>query len=72
MLFRSNLQNLPIKIAITKEKQTYQLQLSNIKLGQPDAAYFAVPAGFAKQTDLGAVIQAGAMKSFGGAVGGLK
>ena len=68
----TNLQNLPIKIAITKEKQTYQLQLSNIKLGQPDAAYFAVPAGFAKQTDLGAVIQAGAMKSFGGAVGGLK
>jgi hypothetical protein len=68
----TNLQNLPVKIAITKEKQTYQLQLSNIKLGQPDAAYFAVPAGFAKQTDLSAVIQAAAMKSLGGITGGLK
>ena len=68
----TNLQNLPIKIAITKDKQTYQLQLSNIKLGQPDAAYFTVPAGFAKQADLGAVIQAAAMKSFGAGVGGPK
>lgn len=68
----TNLQNLPVKIAITKDKQTYQLQLSNIKLGQPDAAYFAVPAGFAKQTDLNAVIQAAAMKSLGGITGGLK
>ena len=68
----TNLQNLPIKIAVTKDKQTYQLQLSNIKLGQPDAAYFAVPAGFAKQTDLNAVIQAAAMKSLGGITGGLK
>lgn len=68
----TNLQNLPVKIAITKDKQTYQLQLSNIKLGQPDAAYFAVPAGFAKQADLSAVIQAAAMKSFGAGVGGPK
>ena len=68
----TNLQNLPIKIAMTKDKQTYQFQLSNIKLGQPDAAYFTVPAGFAKQTDLSAVIQAAAMKSFGAGVGGLK
>ena len=68
----TNLQNLPIKIAITKDKQTYVLQLSNIKLGQPDAAYFAVPAGFVKQVDLNAVIQAAAMKSLSGAVGGLK
>ena len=68
----TNLQNLPIKIAITKDKQTYVLQLSNIKLGQPDAAYFTVPAGFAKQTDLNAVIQAAAMKSLGGITGGLK
>ena len=68
----TNLQNLPVKIAITKDKQTYQLQLSNIKLGQPDAAYFTVPAGFAKQTDLSAVIQAAAMKSLGGITGGLK
>ena len=66
------MQNLPVKIAITKDKQTYQLQLSNIKLGQPDAAYFAVPAGFAKQTDLSAVIQAAAMRSLGGITGGLK
>lgn len=68
----TNLQNLPVKIAMTKDKQTYQLQLSNIKLGQPDAAYFAVPAGFAKQTDLNAVIQAAAMKAFSAGVGGLK
>lgn len=68
----TNLQNLPVKIAITKDKQTYQLQLSNIKLGPPDAAYFAVPAGFAKQTDLNAVIQAAAMRSLGGITGGLK
>lgn len=68
----TNLQNLPVKIAITKDKQTYQLQLSNIKLGQPDAAYFAVPAGFAKQTDVNAVIQAAAMKAFSTGVGGLK
>ena len=68
----TNLQNLPVKIAITKDKQTYQLQLSNIKLGQPDAAYFTVPAGFAKQTDLSAVIQAAAMRSLGGITGGLK
>lgn len=67
----TNLQNLPIKIAITKDKQIYQLQLSNIKLGQPDAVYFTVPAGFAKQTDLNAVIQAAAMKSLGGITGGL-
>jgi hypothetical protein len=68
----TNLQNLPVKIAITKDKQTYQLQLSNIKLGQPDAAYFAVPAGFARQADMNAVIQAAAMKSLGGITGGLK
>lgn len=68
----TNLQNLPIKIAITKAQQTYVLQLSNIKLGQPDAAYFAVPAGFAKQADMNAVIQAAAMKSLGGITGGLK
>lgn len=68
----TNLQNLPVKIAITKDKQTYQLQLSNIKLGQPDAAYFAVPAGFARQSDMNAVIQAAAMKSLGGITGGLK
>lgn len=68
----TNLQNLPVKIAITKAQQTYQLQLSNIRLGQPDAAYFAVPAGFAKQTDMNAVIQAAAMKSLGGITGGLK
>lgn len=68
----TNLQNLPVKIAITKDKQTYQLQLSNIRLGQPDAAYFAVPAGFAKQTDLNAIIQAAAMKSLGSITGGLK
>ncbi|MBI5802584.1 MAG: hypothetical protein HZA92_17910 [Verrucomicrobia bacterium] len=68
----TNLQNLPVKIVITKDKQTYQLQLSNVRLGQPDAAYFAVPAGFAKQTDLSAVIQAAAMKSFSAGVGGLK
>ncbi len=68
----TNLQNLPVKIAITKAQQTYQLQMSNIKLGQPDAAYFAVPAGFAKQTDLNAVIQAAAMKSLGSITSGLK
>ncbi len=68
----TNLQNLPVKIAITKDKQAYQLQLSNIKLGQPDAAYFAVPAGFARQADLSAVIQAAAMKSLGSITGGLK
>ena len=68
----TNLQNLPVKIAITKDQQTYQLQLSNIRLGQPDAAYFTVPAGFAKQADLTAVIQAAAMKSLGSITGGLK
>ena len=68
----TNLQNLPVKIAITMEKQTYQLQLSNVRLVQPDAAYFAVPAGFAKQTDLGAAIQAAALKSFSEGVGGIK
>jgi len=68
----SNLQNLPVKIAITKAQQTYQLQLSNIRLCQPDAAYFAVPAGFAKQTDMNAIIQAAAMKAFSTGVGGLK
>ena len=68
----TNLQNLPVKIAITKDKQTYQLQLSNIHLGQPNAAYFQVPAGFARQTDLSAVIQAAAMRSLGGITGGLK
>jgi hypothetical protein len=68
----TNLQNLPIKILITKDKQTYQLQLSNVRLGQPDAAYFAVPAGFAKQADLSAAIQAAALRSFSEGVGGLK
>ena len=68
----TNLQNLPVKIAITKEKQTYQLQLSNVRLGQPDAAFFAVPAGFAKQADLGVAIQAAALKSFSEGVGGIK
>lgn len=68
----TNLQNLPVKIAITKEKQTYQLQLSNVRLGQPDPAYFAVPAGFSKQADLGAAISAAAMKSFSESVGGIK
>lgn len=68
----TNLQNLPVKISITKEKQTYQLQLSNVRLGQPDAAYFAVPTGFAKQTDLGSAIQAAALKSFSEGVGGIK
>ncbi|MBM3870255.1 MAG: hypothetical protein FJ392_04725 [Verrucomicrobia bacterium] len=68
----TNLQNLPVKIVITKDKQTYQLQLSNIKLGQPAAAYFALPVGFVKQADLNAVIQAAAMKAFSSGVGGLK
>ncbi|MFM8468818.1 MAG: hypothetical protein ACKODH_02430 [Limisphaerales bacterium] len=68
----TNLQNLPVKIAIAKDQRNYQLQLSNIKLGQPDAAYFAVPAGFAKQADMNAVIQAAAMKAFSSGVGGLK
>jgi hypothetical protein len=68
----TNLQNLPIKIAITKDKQTYQLQLSNVRLGQPNAAYFQVPAGLTKQTDMNAIMQAAALKSFGGITGGLK
>ena len=68
----TNLQNLPVKILITKAQQTYQLQLSNIKLGQPDAAYFTVPAGFAKQADVSAVMQAAAMKAFSAGVGGVK
>lgn len=68
----TNLQNLPVKIVLTKGEQTYQLQLSNIKLGQPDAAYFTVPAGFAKQADVSAVMQAAAMKAFSAGVGGLK
>lgn len=68
----TNLQNLPIKIIITKEMQTYQLQLSNVRLAQPDAAYFAVPAGFVKQADLSAAIQAAALKSFSEGVGGIK
>ena len=68
----TNLQNLPVKILITKAQQTYQLQLSNVRLGQPDAAIFVVPAGFAKQADLSAAIQAAAMKSFSTGVGGIK
>ncbi|NBV20885.1 MAG: hypothetical protein EBS05_02665 [Proteobacteria bacterium] len=68
----TNLQNLPIKIGITKDKQTYQLQLSNVRLGQPNAAYFQVPAGLTKQTDMNAIMQAAALKSFGGITGGLK
>lgn len=68
----TNLQNLPVKIAIAKGQQNYQFQLSNVRLAQPDAAYFAVPAGFAKQADLNAVIQAAAMKSLGNVTGGLK
>ncbi len=68
----TNLQNLPVKIVITKDQQSYQLQLSNIRLGQPDAAYFVVPTGFAKQADLSAAIQAAAMKSFSIGVGGPK
>ena len=68
----TNLQNLPVKIVIHKAQQTYQLQLSNVRLGQPDAAIFAVPAGFAKQADLSAAIQAAAMKSFSTGVGGIK
>lgn len=68
----TNLQNLPVKIAVTKAQQTYQFQLSNVRLGQPDAAYFAVPAGFAKQTDLNAIIQAAALKSLGSITSGLK
>lgn len=68
----TNLQNLPIKIAITKDKQTYQLQLSNVRLGQPDAAYFQVPPGMAKQADLNALIQAAALRSLGGITGQLK
>ena len=68
----TNLQNLPIKMAITKNQQTYQLQLSNVRLGQPNAAYFTVPAGFAKASDINAVIQTAAMKSFGDIAGGLK
>lgn len=68
----TNLQNLPIKIVITKDQQTYQLQLSNIRLGQPDAAYFQTPQGFVKHADLNAAIQAAAMRSLGGITGGLK
>ncbi|MEN9575590.1 MAG: hypothetical protein RL514_3445 [Verrucomicrobiota bacterium] len=68
----TNLQNLPVKIVMTKGQQTYQLQLSNVRLGQPDAAYFTVPAGFAKQADISAVMQAAAMKAFSAGVGGLK
>lgn len=68
----TNLQNLPVKIVITKDQQTYQLQLSNVRLGQPDAAYFQLPAGFAKQANLDAVIQAGAMRAFSDVAGGLK
>ncbi len=68
----TNLQNLPIKIVITKDQQTYQLQLSNIRLGQPDAAYFLVPPGYTKQPDLNAAIQMAAMRSLGGITGGLK
>ncbi len=68
----TNLQNLPIKIHITKDQQTYQLQLSNIRLGQPDAAYFQMPPGYTKQADLNAAIQTAAMRSLGGISGGLK
>lgn len=68
----TNLQNLPVKMAITKEKQTYQFQLSNVRLGAPDPRYFEVPAGLTKAADLNAVIQAAAMRSLSGVVGGLK
>ncbi len=68
----TNLQNLPVKLVITKEQQTYQFLLSNVRLGAPDPRYFEIPAGLTKMADLNAVIQAATMRALGGVLGGLK
>ncbi len=68
----TNLQNLPVKLVVTKEQKTYQFQLSNVRLGAPDPRYFEVPAGLTKMADLNAVIAAASMRALGGVLGGLK
>lgn len=68
----TNLQNLPVKLVITKEQQTYQFLLSNVRLGAPDPRYFEIPAGLTKMADLHEVLRAASMRALGGVVGGLK
>jgi len=68
----TNLQNLPVKLVITKEQQSYQFLLSNIRLGAPDPRYFEIPAGLTKMAVLHEVLRAAAMRALGGVVGGLK
>lgn len=68
----TNLQNLPVKLVITKEQQTYQFQMSNVRLGAPDPRYFEIPAGLTRMADLQAALSAASMRALGGVVGGLK
>jgi hypothetical protein len=62
----TKLKDFPIKLNVHFEKGVYGLHFSNICMGNPDARYFAIPAGYTRYTSGEALMQSVMAKSLGG------
>ena len=68
----TKLKDFPIKLAVHFDKSVYGLHFTNIRMGNPDARYFVVPAGYTRHAGPESMLQSVMLKSLGEGASGLK
>jgi hypothetical protein len=68
----TKLKDFPIKLTVHFDKSVYGLHFTNIRMGNPDARYFVVPAGFTRHAGPEAMMQSMMIKSLGEGGAGFK